>query len=55
MNVTLKADVICPEERGAKRIRNLLSRWLTLPPEAFSLFQFYQKSRRPLQRVAHGF
>jgi len=31
-----KADAICPEERGAKRIRNLLSRWHTLPPEAFS-------------------
>jgi len=30
----LKADVICPEERGTKRIRNLLSRWHTLPPEA---------------------
>ena len=29
--------MIWPEERGAKRIRNLLSRWLTLPPEAFSL------------------
>jgi len=26
--------VICPEERGAKRIRNLLSRWHTSPPEA---------------------
>ena len=28
------ADVMCPEERGAKSIRYLLSRWLTLPPEA---------------------
>jgi len=26
----LKADVICPEERGAKRIRNLLSRCFCL-------------------------
>jgi len=26
--------VICPEEREAKRIRNQLSRWHTLPPEA---------------------
>jgi len=30
----LKADVICPEERGAKRIHNQLSLWHTLPPEA---------------------
>jgi len=29
-----KADVICPEKRGAKRIRYPLSRWHTLPPEA---------------------
>ncbi|BCS95439.1 hypothetical protein DSLASN_10710 [Desulfoluna limicola] len=29
-----KADVICSEERGAKRIRNQLTRWHTLPPEA---------------------
>jgi|GEM_PF-5701979 len=35
LSSTLKADVVCPEERGAKRIRNQLSRWLTLPPEAF--------------------
>jgi len=34
INSCLKADVICPEERGAKHIRNLLSRWHTLPPEA---------------------
>ncbi|SCX77722.1 D-beta-D-heptose 7-phosphate kinase / D-beta-D-heptose 1-phosphate adenosyltransferase [Desulfoluna spongiiphila] len=26
--------MVIPEERGAKRIRNLLSRWHTLPPEA---------------------
>jgi len=30
----LKADAICPEERGANRIRNLLSKWHTLPAEA---------------------
>ncbi|WP_236890725.1 hypothetical protein [Desulfoluna limicola] len=46
--VTLKskADVICPEERGAKRIRNLLSRWHTLPPEA--RFAPNLDHRRPL-------
>jgi len=35
INFVLKADVIWPEGRGAKRIRNLFSRWHTLPPEAF--------------------
>jgi len=35
MKFVLKANVIFPEERGGKRIRNLLSRWHTLPPEAF--------------------
>jgi hypothetical protein len=34
LNLKPKANVICPEERGAKRICNLLSRWHTLPPEA---------------------
>ena len=33
-NSVLKVDVICPEARGVKRIRSLLSRWHTLPPEA---------------------
>jgi len=30
-----KAGVICSEERGANHTRNQLSRWPTLPPEAF--------------------
>jgi len=29
-----KGGCALTEERGSKRIRNLLSRWLTLPPEA---------------------
>jgi len=37
MILTLKADVICPEEQGAKRSRTMLSRWHTLPPEAVFL------------------
>ena len=32
-----KADVICPEARGVKCIRNLFSTWHTSPPEAHFL------------------
>jgi len=35
VNLKPKANVIWPEERRTKRICNLLSRWHTLPPEAF--------------------
>ncbi len=38
-----KAKALCPEERGAERFRKMLSRWLTLPPEAF----FYLIYRMP--------
>jgi len=37
----LKAAAFCPEERGAKRSGNQLSRWLTSPPEAMLFQRFY--------------
>jgi len=45
--------VICPEERGAKRIRTLLSRWHTLPPEAFLELNSYEETT-PMTAPVHG-